>query len=299
LLLAQVNVQISQTNLINNDTIFKIGQEKFKVGQVSKNELLQLQLGVLNAKKSLVTAKQDLATARLQLQSFIGNREMVSADLRIPEETRSFMIDSDLALQEALTNRQAAIAFARRRKEANREVARAKGENGVNIDLTATVGYSNSAEHIPDVYQNPQDQQSVYLQVAVPLMDWGRAKSIRKQALANKKLVEYAIEQDQLNFEQTIQTQIGLFVTYQSQLEITKLTDQLAQERYQIARQRYLLGNLDITNLTIALQEKDQAKRDYIQALRNYWDAYYRLRQLTLYDFEKGERIVAEEEGKL
>lgn len=297
LLLAQVNVQISQTNLTNNDTIFKIGEEKFRVGQVSKNELLQLQLGVLNAKKSLATAKQDLATARLQLQSFIGTQTIVGSDLLIPESTVSLVIDTDFALQEALNNRQAAIAFERRLKEANRDVAQAKGENGINIDLTATLGYSNSAEQVSEVYDNPQDQQSVFLQVSVPIMDWGRSKSLRRQALANKKLVEYAIKQDQLNFEQTIQTQIGLFTTYQSQLEITKLTDQLSQERYQIARQRYLLGNLDITNLNIALQEKDQAKRDYIQALRNYWNAYYSLRQLTLYDFEKGVRIVAEEEG--
>ena len=74
-------------------------------------------------------------------------------------------------------------------------------------------------------------------------------------------------------------------------MAITQLTDQLSQERYQIAKQRYLLGNLDITNLNIALQEKDQAKRDYIQALRNYWNAYYSIRRLTLYDFERQEKI--------
>ncbi|MFT5917982.1 MAG: outer membrane protein [Bacteroidia bacterium] len=122
-------------------------------------------------------------------------------------------------------------------------------------------------------------------------MDWGRQKSRAKQAEANKKLVEYANQQDKLTFEQTIRTQIGLYETYQSQLEITKLADELAQERYQISQERYLLGNISITNLTISLQEKDQAKRDYIQALRNYWFTYYNLRRLTLYDFETNEKI--------
>lgn len=291
LLLAQVNVQIAQTNLSNNDTIYVIGQEKFKVGQLSKNELLQLQLGVLNAKKSLATAQQDLATARLRLQSFAGIVGNEQFHLSIPSKTSTMQVDEATALKEALTNRQAAIAFERRMREAERDVARAKGENGVNISLIATMGLSNRAEQISEVYQKPQNQQSVYMQVAVPIMDWGRSKSRTQRALANKKLVEYAVQQDQLNFEQTIRTQIGLYETYNSQLEITKLADQLAQERYQIAKERYLLGNLSITNLTIALQEKDQAKRDNIQALRNYWLTFYNLRRLTLYDFEQQQRI--------
>ncbi|MGB0525022.1 MAG: TolC family protein [Flammeovirgaceae bacterium] len=291
LLLAQVNVQISETNLANNDTIHAIGEEKYKVGQLSKNELLQLKLAVLNAQKSLATAKQDLATANLQLRAFAGMQSDAQYVLNIPSETIALSVNSELALKEALTNRQAAIAFERRKREAERDVAIAKGENGVNISLIATMGFSNRAEQISEVYQKPQDQQSVFMQLSVPLMDWGRSKSRKQRALANKKLVEYAVQQDQLNFEQTIRTQIGLYETYESQLEITKMADQLAQERYQIAKERYLLGNLSITNLNIALQEKDQAKRDYIQALRNYWYAFYNLRRLTLYDFERLETI--------
>jgi hypothetical protein len=52
-----------------------------------------------------------------------------------------------------------------------------------------------------------------------------------------------------------------------------------------------VLGNLSITDLSIAFQEKDQAKRDYVFALRDYWKAFYRLRYLSLYDFEKGNKI--------
>ena len=76
-----------------------------------------------------------------------------------------------------------------------------------------------------------------------------------------------------------------------SQLSLTAQADSIASEKYQIAQDRYVLGNLSITDLSIAFTEKDQAKRDFIDALRNIWAAYYRLRWLTLYDFEKGEKI--------
>jgi outer membrane protein len=48
---------------------------------------------------------------------------------------------------------------------------------------------------------------------------------------------------------------------------------------------------LSITDLNIAMQEKDEAKRNYIAALRDLWKSYYRLRRLTLYDFEKDRPI--------
>jgi hypothetical protein len=34
--------------------------------------------------------------------------------------------------------------------------------------------------------------------------------------------------------------------------------------------------------------EKDQALLSYLQALRGYWVAYYRLRRVTMYDFAAG-----------
>jgi outer membrane protein TolC len=52
-----------------------------------------------------------------------------------------------------------------------------------------------------------------------------------------------------------------------------------------------VIGRIGIDNLYIAQNEKDQAKTQYVQALRQYWQAYYQLRRLTLYDFETGRPI--------
>jgi hypothetical protein len=41
------------------------------------------------------------------------------------------------------------------------------------------------------------------------------------------------------------------------------------------------------------MQEKDQAKRNYIETLRDFWIAYYEIRKLTLYDFENMKAIVS------
>jgi outer membrane protein TolC len=59
-----------------------------------------------------------------------------------------------------------------------------------------------------------------------------------------------------------------------------------------VARNRYRVGNISITDLFRAQTEKDAARRSYIQALRAFWTSYYQLQRLTLHDFS-GDRALS------
>lgn len=291
LLLAQVNLKISETNLSNTISILKIANEKFAIGKNSRNELLQLQLENLKAQKAVATAKRDVEISTLNLKAFTGLQNDDKLELReiVPQSPPS--VSAEKLLKEAFDNRSDAIAFNRRLLEANRNVAKAKGDNGLNATLTANLGFSNRGSAVADLTKSPQNQQLVLIEFDIPLLDWGRSQSRLKTAEANRQLTVYSIEQDKQTFKQQIYTEVTLFDMLKNQLELTAQADAIASEKYQIAKERYILGNLSITDLSIAFSEKDQAKRDFIGALRDYWTAFYRLRWLTLYDFEKGEKI--------
>jgi len=292
LLLAQVNFQIAATNLANTQNILRIAHEKFEIGKISRNEILQLQLEILKAQKALGIAKRDMEIATLNLRAYTGLQQTDKINLSLPEAVIDMQVTSEKVLAEAYANRSDAIAFLRRIAEANRDVAKAKGDNGLNATLTARLGYSKSAVTVPKVYQSLQDQQLVQLSFDIPILDWGRSKSRTKTAQANLQFTKYAVEQDKQIFSQEIITQVTLFDMMKEQLLLTASADSIATEKYQIAKDRYVLGNLSITDLSIAFQEKDQAKRDYVSALRDFWGAYYQLRYLSLYDFEKNEKIL-------
>ncbi|AMR32589.1 hypothetical protein A0256_14735 [Mucilaginibacter sp. PAMC 26640] len=291
LLLAQENLKIAETNFTNTEKILKIANVKFDLGKISKNEILQLQLERLNAQKAVGTAKRDMEIATLNLRTYTGTEGEQKIALALPSTIINMTVSADKVLEEAFANRSDAIAFVRRIAEAKRDVAKAKGQNGLIATLTANIGYSNTARNIPDVYRNPQNQQLLQLQFAIPVLDWGRSKSREKTAQANEQFVEYAVEQDKQTFKQQIVTQVTLFNMMKDQLVFTAQADSIASEKYKIARDRYVLGDLSITDLSIAFQENDQAKRDYVAALRDFWGAYYQLRYLSLYDFERKEKI--------
>ncbi|MBB6110095.1 Outer membrane protein TolC [Mucilaginibacter lappiensis] len=291
LLLAQVNLHIAETNYTNTQKIMSIANTKFELGKVSKNEILQLQLELINAKKAVGTAKRDMEIATLNLRSYTGQEDENKIVLVVPENISQMTVTSDKVLAEAFANRSDAIAFLRRVAEAKRDVAKAKGQNGLTATLTANLGFSNTSTTIPGVYKNPQNQQVLQVQLAIPILDWGRQKSRAKTAQANQQFTEYAVEQDKQTFKQQIVTQVSLFNVMKEQLVYTAEADSIASEKYQIARERYVLGDLSITDLGIAFRENDQAKRDYITSLRDFWGAYYQLRYLSLYDFETNHKI--------
>ncbi|MCE7063222.1 TolC family protein [Dyadobacter sp. CY343] len=291
LLVAQVNLQIAEKNRSNNDTLYKIAQHKLELGKISQNDLLQLQMGLLTAQKDLASAQQSAAVASLKLKLYMGSRDERDLELGIPLEAKEFDIDTRLALDEAFANRSAAIGFRRKILEAERDVQSARKDNGLNASLNATFGLSNQGSRPGEIYVSPQDREFVELQLVLPIMTWGRNRARTEVARANQEFAQQSVEQEKLTFEQEIFTQVTLLQMLQKQVKLTKLADEIAAERYQIAKERFILSDLSVTDLGIATQEKDIAKRDYILALRDYWQSYYSLRLLTLYDFEQNKKI--------
>lgn len=74
-------------------------------------------------------------------------------------------------------------------------------------------------------------------------------------------------------------------------LETAEKAKEIAIKRYDISQKRYVLDKITITDLNIALQEKDKAVLQYLNSLEKFWQDYYILRQLTLYDFINNKKL--------
>jgi len=284
-LVSQVNLEIATKNLANTQEILKIEQGRYNIGTTYEDKLLQVELQVLQARQDLAQARLDLEGNNLRLKSYIGLNETAELTLIPPQFIIPIEINVEEAIEFAFLNRADAMGFDRRKLEAESEVAQARGQR-FNVLLNASYGLNNAGLTWGDIYADPNRQTLVNLGFSIPILDWGRNKARMGQAQANRQLVEYTVEQDIINFEQEIFTKVKNFAMLRERLKITELSDEVADKRYEISLRRYQNGNVTITDLNIAQQEKDQNRRAYIQSLRDYWTAFYEMRQLTLYDFE-------------
>ncbi len=292
--LAQINREIASTNLANNDTIYKISRGRYNLGKIAENDLLQVELSVLNSQVALAQSENEIANTEARLKRFLGIDDRQTLRLEIPSDLPDLRIDPVIALEHARQNRSDIVSFQRQQLEAEQQVAVAKGNNGFSADLFAQYGLNNTATAIGDAYQSPENFQNVGLTLSVPIVDWGRARSEREIAYANRDLVQSQIELSTINFEQEVVLRVQQFNLQGNQVMIASKADTVSRKRFDVAKARYLIGKTDITDLNIANSEHDQARRAYIASLLSYWNDYYTLRKLTLYDYEEQRPIGVE-----
>ena len=65
----------------------------------------------------------------------------------------------------------------------------------------------------------------------------------------------------------------------------------LANSSYNINKQRFIVGKVDVNTLILSQSRRKDAQRNYLSILNNYWKCYYTIRKLTLFDFEKRESL--------
>ena len=290
LLKAQMQLKIAETNLSNQDTLYQISKGRFKMGKIAENELLQMELAKLNSKNNVTSRTIELKKASQDFSRYLElNNE--NTELNIPEELPLFHVNIDKAIEEAQSNRKAVIEFRRKRLEAEKELARVKGSNKLQMSLNANLGISQNGNDFNNLFNNYNKQQNLSLRISMPIFDWGVSKSRRKMAEADLDLTNNNIEQDKLAFEQEIYLHVLNWSNQRDFLFTSEKAKEVAFKRYDISKKRYVLGKIDITNLNIALQEKDKAVFQYLNSLENFWRDYYILRQLTLYDFINDKKI--------
>jgi len=292
LLLAQINYDIAQKNLNNNDTIYKIGQGRYNLGKLPENDLLQMEVAVLTAQSDLSQAELDLETSSLNLKAYIGLQDNATLRLMVPDSLPPIVgINIEKAILMARKNRATAVGFEISKLEADRQVAQARAQAGFSADLNVNVGFNNQSQQFDDLYARSNNAQNISLGFTIPVVNWGRLKARVNRANAFKKLTDFTIQQDSVVFDQAIFTAVRRLDMLRSQLEITTTRDEISQKRYEIAQNRYLIGRISVTDLNIALQDKDQARRTYVASLQNFWRAWYTVRKLTLFDFVTNDDI--------
>jgi len=285
LALAQKNLEIANANYFNADTLYRIAEGRYQLGTIAENELLQMELSYLNAGTALNEAEIDLAIKKFQLKSFLGMDQEDDVEIIIPADIPQFEVELNRALDEAWVNNPDVLERRRQLLEAQQEVERTRSEKGLSATLFASFGLSKRADVFDNVYLNPQDQERLRVGIELPILDWGLGRGKYRMAQSAQEVVKTNVQQAEMDFQQEVLLEVMQFNLQDEQLGIAAKADTIATNRYNVSKQRFLIGKISVLDLNVAQNEKDVAKRGYLSALRNFWSYYYNLRALTLYDW--------------
>ncbi len=293
LLMAKENLGIAQQNYDNSKKLHEVAIVKREMGQISRNDLLQLELNLLNAESSLTNCESNYRAAMFALKSFLDIEDDENLEPAVPEEVPTGELEYPDVLDKALANNSFSREIRRRQLEADYDVARAKG-NMRQINLYAQVGFTGTADNTPDAYSRLKDNQIVELGFSIPLVDWGKRKGQVKVAENNRKVVESRIRKEQMEFNQDIFILVERYNNQRRQLEISQRADTIAAARYHTNLETFLVGKISTLDLNDSQLSKDESRQALINQMYLYWRYYYQIRSLTLWDFSRNTNIDAD-----
>ena len=288
LAMAQADYQLARENVASTDTLYSIGLQRHKIAAISRADLLTLQLDKVNARNTLENAQIALKRAMFALASFLNMDKNTLLELDMPGRPLSMEISVDEALAMAKANNPDFLQQQQNVLEAERDVNKTRVESRFNASLNASVGFNQVAEKFKDVYHKPLQQDLVSISVSVPLVDWGVRKGKYNMAKNNLNVVKIAARQEELKLEEEVTMTVSDFNIQQRLIMSAEEALDLAVMAYEQTRQRYIIGKADVNSLTLSLNRQQEAQKNYISALKNYWLNYYKIRKLTLHDFESG-----------
>ncbi len=293
---AQIEINISTTNLANADTLFQIGKGRYQVGTVTQDELLNFELNLMNARLALTRANQGLLRARSDLNSFLGLDKSAMIECIMPIKiTSDLQVNVEEAIQKSMTNNPDVLSQEQRLLEQDNIVSMTKAQNGLSADVSASAGLNQKALTVAEAYQNPNRFQNIAIVgLSVPIIDWGKRKGQLLMAKSNREVVVNSVKQERIDFEQSVLMSVMEFNIQSDQVLNSARADTIAQLGFDVTIRRFKIGKLDVTRLNLARNELENARRAYIGSLRKYWVSYYQIRQLTLFDFENGSDLTAD-----
>lgn len=291
LAMAQAEYQLAEENRRNSQRLFEIGEEKHKIASIGQSELLTLKLDRVNAQNSLQNAEIRLKRAMFALAAYLNLDKDTRITLQLPDYPKDIFVNADEALMHAKENNPQYLEHKQRILESQQTLDRTRRESLFSAGLSASVGFNQIASTFQDVYRNPLRQDILALTLTIPIVDWGVRKGRYNMAKNNLNITQLSAQEKEIRLEEDIIMTVGDFSVQQQMIRSAEEAMELAKVAYEQTEERFIIGKADINSLTLSNNRRQEAQRNYISALRNYWQSYFKLRKLTLYDFENDRPI--------
>ncbi len=295
-LMAADKLACSRQNLDNARKLYEVAQAKRRMGQISENDLLQIELTLLQAQSDVSNDDSDLRSASFRLSSFLDFEEGTVIMPLEPERLHDVSVGYTQALDRATENNPFMHNVQRRQLEADYKVAQAKGAMR-EVTLFAQVGYTGADRTFGRSYRDLRDNQVVEVGVSIPLVDWGKRRAAVKVAESERELAANTLRKETLDFNSNLFILVERFNNQSEQLRLADRASEIAGRRYDTNVETFMIGRISTLDLSDSQANKDSARSKQLEELFYYWYYFYQLRSITLWDFSRNAPIDADIEN--
>ena len=271
---SQAQMQIARDTLGLSQDELRQAQVRFRVGEVTKTDVLRAEVAVEQARRQLVTDHNRLRLAFTTLARAIGVSEPLGVTQ--PEPVAYSPVPYDRLLDQAYSQRQDFRA-----QEIGVEIATQRK----NLVIARYAPRVNARWDFPrldaETFAERDQFWTLFLNFEVPLFDGGaRELDLLEE---NERLAQAQLRVDQLRKEIQVEVRDALLTveTLGSTLQTLEKEVSLAQENYTITSKQYRVGLSTSLDVNTALNALNQVRTQLTDQTYAYQIALLRLQQTT------------------
>lgn len=284
--LASLEMELSSSNKLATDSLFSMTKVKYQNKRITESDYKQIELQAANNEFLKLNAEKKYEDAARNLMTFLGLTGNLF-NISKPEFTLPLQIDLETVRYYVGKNNPKSLSLHIKRLEAQKNLYSSELQNKFNADVNLSYGMNQFANTFVSVYSNPSKQQSVSLTFSIPISIWGTNRNSVRMARNTYQSTLIGIEQESNEFENEIQNKVNDYNHNVNLWFIAERTYQLAQEQYRLVVRQFEMGKSSAYELISSQQEQLSAIQKYYDAVKNAWESYFKLREITFFDFEK------------
>lgn len=289
--------KINEDRLANSKEAYRITKLKQETGNLPEGEILIAEITVSQDEARVMESEGKLAAAKDKFKLLIGMDLKEEIDLEADMEFEAFLIDMQLAIDEALRNRMEIqednldielqaieIKRAKREREFKGNISAFYDFTGLSTRADGTVG-----ELVGSSFHNMVDRPSnrgVAFTVSYPIADWGRAKNLVRREQVKMKQRELDLDNTKRSIEREIREIVRRVYEAEKRYRINKRNQEVAIQSYRISQMRFENGDMTSQELSIEQERLSQVQLAYIESYITYRLSVADLNRKTMYDFE-------------
>lgn len=285
---AQSKYHQAEATLHDRQRLYEQAKKRYELTTLSKSELLQLELSLLNARLESKNMSIELESERFALFTYLRATNYSGVELMAPTDVPDLLLSSEDVIEKAYANSSHNLSNRLQLLISEQQVAQAKSQRGVQMTLKSEIGLSKTGYSISEAYKHLNDNEIIGISLSLPLFDWGVKKGKVKIAEANLDVLKTELEIADEEFRQKIRTYVKTFNAQCSQYGDSRRMLEIAGERYELTLKRFENGGVSVTDLNTAQQEFDNAQSQYISQLSELWTSYYEIQKATLHNYRTG-----------
>jgi len=288
----KASLEIALDEYRNREASYQIIKNKVEAGLSPQEELYQAELDLTRSRSKVQNTQVALDNYLDTFKRLIGLSLFDDITVTADISHQPVEIDLQRALETGLKYRMEIRQRQIDVENAKYDLIRAAATNEFRGDVTLSYGITGTDANFNKIFDSPTKNERISLEFNVPLFDWGQKKSTIKAYQAMIKSSELQLEDEKNNIIIEIRRAYRNLKNLVSQIDIAEQSLRSAQLTYDINLERYKNGDLTSMDLNLIQNQLSQAKLDKIAALINYKIELLNMKVVSLWDFEKNQRVV-------